>query len=83
MEKSPELLSAIIDEAKVGQSGHYEISKAKQWDLSELRNLPEVSGSKETILNIPLISRGAQYQYNFNNIEEIVAIVALYSEKSS
>jgi hypothetical protein len=68
---------------QIGQSGHYEIGKAKEWGLSELENLPEVSGSKETILDIPLKSSVAQYQYNFNNIEKVVAVVAPYSKSSS
>ena len=55
----------------------------KQWSVSELENLPDVSGSKETILDIPMKSSPLQYQYNFSNIEVVVAVVAPYSEKAS
>jgi hypothetical protein len=68
---------------QIGTSDHYEIGKTKEWSVSELENLPEVSGSKETILDIPMKSSPVQYQYNFSNIEEVVALVAPYSEKAS
>lgn len=61
----------------------YEIGKAKEWVLSELENLPEVTGSKETILDITTKSGPVQYQYGFSNIEKVVAVVAPYSEKAS
>jgi hypothetical protein len=68
---------------QTGPSGHYEIGRAKQWGQSELEDLPEVSGSSQTILDIPLKSNPIQYQCSFNNIKSIVAVVASYSEKSS
>lgn len=68
---------------QIGPSGHYEIGKAKQWGLSELENLPDVSSSNETILDIPLKSNPIQHQYNFDNIKKIVALVAPYSSHAS
>lgn len=39
---------------QIDSSDHYKIGKAKKWGLSEIANLPEVSSSKETILDIPI-----------------------------
>src|SRR5205823_2819866 len=57
--------------------------KAKNWGLSELANLPEVSSNKETILDIPMNSSPVHHQYNFSNIKKVVAVVAPYSENAS
>ena len=64
-----------------GPSDHYQIGKAKEWGLPELEHLPEVTSSKETILDLPMQSIPVRRQYNFSNIERIVAVVVPYSEK--
>ena len=71
--------------AEIYQSGrpdHYEIGKAKEWGLFEIEHLPEVTGNKETILDIPMKSSPFRRQYNFSNIERVVAVAVPYSEKA-
>lgn len=68
---------------RIGTSDRHEIGKSIHWEPSKLANLPDISTGEETILDIPLNNSPFQPQYNFCNIEKIVAVIVPYSDKAT